>query len=243
MTAVLADRLGIRFLFDYHGKAVTPTLARMRRRGSENWGLHDVSFSVSSGEGVALIGRSGSGKTTLLRLMAGVFEPDAGSLAIQGRVASLLSIDAGLLSALTGRENAFLLGVLAGLSRRESRAAIPRVKERSGLGDHFEHPTLSFSQGMRARLAYAVAELVEPSILLLDEVHEALDHEFRAVLEQKAHGILDDGGIVIAAGHDHPMLARLAGRAIWMEGGMIREDGLFDDVRVRYIDAVESQSA
>jgi ABC-2 type transport system ATP-binding protein len=97
---------------------------------------------------------------------------------------------------------------------------------------------LTYSQGMRARLGFAVAEEVDPQILLLDEVHEALDHEFRAFLQQRAHAIVKAGGIVIAAGHDHPMLAQLCTRAIWLEDGEIREEGSFDDVQPRYLAAV-----
>lgn len=96
---------------------------------------------------------------------------------------------------------------------------------------------------MRARLGLAVAEETNPEILLLDEVHEALDHEFRGFLQERAHAILEAGGVVIAAGHDHPMLARLCTRAIWMEDGSIRDDGAFDEVQPRYLDAVEAGEA
>ena len=93
---------------------------------------------------------------------------------------------------------------------------------------------------MKARLGFAIAEEVDPKILLLDEVHEALDHEFRNFLQERAHAILEAGGVVVAAGHDHPMLARLCTRAIWMEEGSIRADGPFDDVQPRYLDAVDA---
>jgi homopolymeric O-antigen transport system ATP-binding protein len=98
---------------------------------------------------------------------------------------------------------------------------------------------LTYSQGMKARLGLAVAEEVEPQVLLLDEVHEALDHEFRNFLHQRAQTIVEAGGIVIAAGHDHPMLARLCSRAIWLENGLVRADGPFEDVRAHYVEAVE----
>jgi lipopolysaccharide transport system ATP-binding protein len=113
-----AERVGVRFCFDRHRRVVTPTTTRFRSGTTTTWGLRDVSFVVSGGEGIALIGRSGSGKTTMLRLLSGVYAPDEGMLRVRGPVASLLAIDAGLLSLLTGRENALLLGVLGGLSRR-----------------------------------------------------------------------------------------------------------------------------
>jgi lipopolysaccharide transport system ATP-binding protein len=232
---VLGDRVGVRFLFDRQSRVVTETLAHLRRRGSEGWGLRDVSFELRSGDAVALIGPSGSGKTTLLRTIAGILAPDRGRIEVEGRVASLLSIDAGLMPVLTGRENARLLGVLAGLPRAEARRRVPAVRERTGLGDEFDHPVSSYSQGMRARLGFAVAEQIEPSILLLDEVHEALDHEFRTIVEERASATVRAGGIVVAAGHDHPMLERLCGRALLLESGRLARDGPFDEIQAAYL--------
>ena len=239
---IVADRVGVQFLFDRHLRVVTPGEARLRGHGLTTWGLRDLSFEIGHGEGTALIGRSGSGKTTLLRLLAGVYTPDVGKIDIRGRVASLLSIDSGLLSLLTGRENAVLLGILAGLPRRRVVRALENVKERSGLGDAFERPVLTYSQGMRARLGIAVAEEEEPQILVLDEVHEALDHEFRHFLQERARALLDNGGIVVAAGHDHAMLASLCTQALWLDGGSLREHGPFDEVQPRYLEVVHSTS-
>jgi ABC-type polysaccharide/polyol phosphate transport system ATPase subunit len=237
------DGVGVRFYFDRHLKVLTPGAARLRPHGSTKWGVRNVSFETSGGEGIALIGPSGSGKTTMLRLLAHVYWPDEGRLEVRGRVASLLSIDAGLLALLSGRENAMLLGVLGGLSRRASRRALDAVRERSRLGEAFEQPVSTYSQGMRARLAFAVAEETEPQILLLDEVHEALDHEFRALLQERAHAIVEAGGVVVAAGHDHRMLSRLCGRALWLQDGALREDGSFEDVQPRYLEAVHAEAS
>ena len=176
MTAFMrAENVGVRFHFDRQRRVVTPTMARLRRRGATTWGLARVSFEIGPGESVALLGASGSGKTTLLRLMAGVLEPDSGSLEVGGRIGSLLSVDAGLMTPLTGRENSKLLGVLAGLSRGGSKAALEGVGERSRLGPAYDRPVSSYSQGMRARLGLTVAEETGPEVLVLDEVHEALD--------------------------------------------------------------------
>ena len=236
MTAhVTAAGLGIRFLFDHDRRVVTPALARIRRRGAETWGLRDLNLDLRGGEGVALLGPSGSGKTTLLRVLGGIYVPDEGSLSVTGRVASLLSVDAGLLSLLTGRENAELLGVLAGSTRAEARSSLPEVRERSRLGTSFDRPVSSYSQGMRARLGFAVAERSEPSILLLDEVHEALDHEFREIVRRRAEAILAAGGIVVAAGHDHPLLEQICDRAIFLKGGRVQADGTFAAVQETYL--------
>jgi len=232
---IAAESLGVRFLFDRQSRVVTSTLARLRRRGSETWGLRDVTFELEPGDAVALIGPSGSGKTTLLRTIGGILAPDRGRIVVEGQVASLLSIDAGLMPVLTGRENARLLGVLAGLPRAEARRRLRSVHERTGLADEFDRPVSSYSQGMRARLGFAVAEQVEPSILLLDEVHEALDHEFRTIVEERAAETIRDGGIVVAAGHDHPMLERLCTRALLLDQGHVGQDGPFAEVQAAYL--------
>jgi lipopolysaccharide transport system ATP-binding protein len=233
--SVTAEGLGVHFFFDRQHRVVTPTLARVRRRGSDLWGVRNLSFSIGPGEGVALIGANGTGKSTLLRAVAGVLPTDAGRLETQGRLAALLSVDAGLMPTLTGRENCLLLGVLAGLSRSAARRSLQALQERTALGDEFDHPVSSYSQGMRARLGFAVAEQISPDILLLDEVHEAIDHDSRAFVEERAHAILREGGIVMAAGHDHALLERLCGRALLLRGGRVVEDGEFAEVSRDYL--------
>lgn len=232
---VRANGLGVRFLFDRQGRPVTPTLGRLRRRGEVRWGLRGVSFEAGPGEGIALIGRSGAGKTSLLRAVAGVYPADEGGVQVSGRRASLLATDAGLMSPLTGRENAQLLAVLAGLSRREAGERMAAIEREAGIHEALGRAVGSFSLGMRARLAFAAADRADPEILLLDEVHEAFDHEFRNVLERRADELLGAGGIVMAAGHDHPMLERLCRRALLFDEGRLVADGSFVDVRDDYL--------
>ncbi|MDX6511325.1 MAG: type transport system ATP-binding protein [Gaiellaceae bacterium] len=232
---IVAEGVGVRFLFDRQSRRLSPTLARFRMRSTEMWGLRRVSCRLEPGEGVALLGLSGAGKTSLLRAFAGVYAPDEGRLEVRGRVATLLSLEAGLISSLTGRENALLLGILSGLSRAEARAALHAIRERTELGEAFERSVASYSQGMRARLSFAVSECSDPQILLLDEVHEALDHEFRDLVSGVAHELLDRGGIVVATGHDLPLLERLCGRALLLEDGGIRADGTFAEVQALYL--------
>ena len=160
---------------------------------------------------------------------------DEGDLTVHGRVGALLSVDAGLTEVLTGRENSMLLGVLAGMKRAESRAVLERVGQRSQLGQSFERPVASYSQGMSARLGFAVVEQAGPQILLLDEVHEALDHDFRATAEERARRVLAEGGIVVAAGHDHAELERLCDRAVLLRDGAIAADGPFAEVLSGYL--------
>lgn len=231
---VKADGLGVRFDFDRLNRVVTPALAHMRRVRATAWGLREFNLDLAPGDGVALIGATGSGKTTLLRALAGVMPADEGSVEVRGRVGPLLATEVGLQALLTGRENAIMLVVLAGLSLREARDRIEEVAERARLEEAFERPIHTYSQGMRARLHLATIQTVEPDVLLLDEVFEALDHEFRAVVENYARELRERGGIVVAAGHDHPALESLCPKAVWLEKGRLRAAGSFSEVVASY---------
>jgi lipopolysaccharide transport system ATP-binding protein len=226
--------LGVRFQFDRQGRPVTPAAAKIRRRCTSAWGLRGVDLVIEAGQCVALIGHNGAGKSTLLRAIAGVLAADEGSVEVRGRLGTLLSLQAGLVPLLTGRESCRLLCALAGLPRGHARSLMPQLQMRSGLGEAFDRPVSSYSQGMRARLGFASIMSTAPDILLLDEVHEALDHEFRELLGAYVTRITEDGGIVIVAGHDHEELERLAPRAVRLERGSVNADGGFADVAGHY---------
>jgi ABC-type polysaccharide/polyol phosphate transport system ATPase subunit len=228
------DDVGVLFEFDRLSRVLTPMLAKVRRVRGSSWGLRNVTASFEPGAGVALVGPTGSGKTTMLRLIAGIVAPDEGEVRVRGRIGSLLAIDAGLMPLLTGRENAELLGVLAGLSLEETRSSLELVEERSQLEDAFDRPVLTYSVGMRARLGFAVIQAIAADILLLDEVFEALDHSFRQIVEGYAKELRERGGIVVAAGHDHAALSRMCPRALLLDGGRVLEQGGFEGVIADY---------
>jgi ABC-type polysaccharide/polyol phosphate transport system ATPase subunit len=215
--AVALQDVGIRFDLDRQLRPVTPALTRLRRKCSHEWALRHINLAFNAGESVALVGPNGAGKTTLLRTIAGVLTPDEGNLCVRGRIGSLLSIEAGLMPTLTGRENAMLLGTLSGLPRTRVRGALAEIERVSGLGAAFDHPVSTYSQGMMARLGFAVVEQADPDVLLLDEVHEAIDESFRTELELRVGQIRRRGGIIIAAGHDHLMLGRLCDQTIVLD--------------------------
>jgi ABC-type polysaccharide/polyol phosphate transport system ATPase subunit len=228
--SVRVEGVGIRFLFDRQRRPVSPNAARLRGGCTSSWGLRELTVSIQAGESVALIGSNGAGKTTLLRTLAQVLYPDTGSVEVNGRVGSLLSVDAGLTAHLTGRENALLLGVLGGQTRGRARHEAEGIAARSELGEAFDRPVSTYSHGMRARLGFATVQQREPDVLLLDEVYEALDQEFRVRVEDYARELVRSGGIVVAAGHDHPELGRLCDRALALDGGRVASDGSFAEV-------------
>jgi ABC-type polysaccharide/polyol phosphate transport system ATPase subunit len=232
-----AKNLGVRFDFDRRSRVVTPTLSHIRRIRASAWGLRGVDLHFEPGAGVALIGPTGSGKTTMLRVLAGVILPDEGTIHVRGRVSSLLATEAGVGIQLTGRENAMLLAVLAGLSYDDARESMDFVGESARLEESFDRPIHTYSEGMRARLHFAVIQAITPQILLLDEVFEALDHEFRGLVADFARRLRERGGIVVAAGHDHPALDRICDRAVWLDRGEVRRDGPFDEVIPAYLSA------
>lgn len=236
---VRLEGVGVRFDFDHLGRVLTPVLTRLRRVRGTAWGLRGLDLRIEPGAGVAVVGRTGSGKTTLLRVLAGVVPPDEGSRTVTGAVGSLLATDAALAAGLTGRENAELLAVLAGMSRKEARDRIEAMAGHAHLGDAFERPVHTYSEGMRARLGFAVIQAISPAVLLLDEVFEALDHDFRARVEDYVLQLRERGGVVVAAGHDHLALGRICPRALWLDRGQVLAEGPFEEVLAAYRDSAD----
>jgi ABC-type polysaccharide/polyol phosphate transport system ATPase subunit len=209
-------------------------VAGVRRHTHARFGLRGVTFAAEPGEGIALIGPNGAGKTTLLRALAGVYEADEGRVAVRGRIAPLLSVSAGLVPMLTGREATMHLAVLAGIDAASARAELEEIRRTSELGDAFDNLVSSYSQGMQARLGFATIMRLRPEVLLLDEVHQAFDQDFRAKVEAAAGELLAGGGVVVAAGHDHAALRTICERAILLRDGRVEADGPFDEVAERY---------
>jgi ABC-type polysaccharide/polyol phosphate transport system ATPase subunit len=236
VTALRAADLGVRFLLDRHGRSVSPTIASISPRSKRVWGIRRVNLDVASGEGVALIGPNGAGKTTLLRTLAGVYAADEGTLEIRGRIGRLLSLTGALLGTLSGSENAYAVQLMTNLSRSSARAGVSQVAVCSRLGPALDRQVGSYSSGMKARLAFCAMLRSEPEVVLVDEVLGTLDHQFRKVAEARLRTVLETGGIVIAAGHDHEKLARLCNRAVLLEQGSITADGAFNEVVEGYLD-------
>lgn len=219
-------------------RTLTPGKARARsgRWTGQHWALRDVSLRLRRGEVIGFIGRNGSGKTTLLQTLAGVFDPDAGRITRRGEVSCLLSLAAGFNGNLTGRENIFLNGAVLGVARARIEASIDEVIDFSDLGGFIDAPVRTYSAGMRSRLGFSVAMLIDPDVVILDEVIRAGDAAFR----EKAGNILDRfrsgrKGILIAS-HSMELIRSQCDRVIWLDQGRIRMEGEPEAVTSAYLE-------
>jgi lipopolysaccharide transport system ATP-binding protein len=208
------------------------------------WAVRDVSFSLARGETLGLIGRNGAGKSTLLGILAGTIRQSSGSVTAAGRVASLLDLGTGFHPLETGRENAAtLLALHARLSRAEVRDRMPAVERFAGLGDRIDDPIRTYSDGMRLRLAFAAVSVLEPEIIITDEVLVVGDEEFQRRCEDWFDRFLAGGGTFVLCSHDLSQIGRLCQNTLWLEDGRPRELGETRDVVRHYREAMGSHAA
>jgi ABC-2 type transport system ATP-binding protein/lipopolysaccharide transport system ATP-binding protein len=183
--------------------------------------LDQVSLKLGEGDRVALIGHNGAGKTTLLRVLAGIYEPRVGSIRINGRVTPMFDINLGIDPESTGYENIILRGLYLGLTRAEIMARRDSVAEFTELGSFLDLPVRTYSQGMQARLAFAMATCIEPDILLLDEGIGAGDANFIDKANERLREFIAKAGILVLASHSLELVRRLCTKAFVMEHGKL----------------------
>jgi ABC-type polysaccharide/polyol phosphate transport system ATPase subunit len=196
--------------------------------------LKNVSFSVSEGETVGIVGRNGSGKSTTLKLIAGVYRATTGKVCVNGRVAALIELGAGFHGDLTGRENIVINGLVLGLSRQQIREREDRIIEFSELGDFIDSPVKQYSSGMYMRLGFAIAAEVDPDILLIDEILAVGD----AAFQQKCMARIDDfrqrGKTIIYVSHSMVSVQQLCTRALLLHQGVLMADGSTSEIYAKY---------
>lgn len=206
--------------------------------------LKDLTFDVYRGEKLGVIGRNGCGKSTLFKLLAGIFEPDSGTLAMEpGLNVQLLSLGVGFEGNLTGRENAILNGMLLGKSRQYMKARADYIREFSELGEFFEMPVFTYSSGMNARLGFSVALEADPDVLLIDEVLGVGDAHFAEKSEKAMLERFDSDATIILVTHDHNMIQRFCDRAVWIEDGVSVRVGDVMAVTKGYLDSLDLEGS
>ncbi|RAI60899.1 ABC transporter ATP-binding protein [Roseicella frigidaeris] len=234
MPHILAESLAIDFPLYHMGarslkkRILSKAPLRLREDASHRVvvsALRDLSFRIERGERVALIGHNGAGKTTLLRTLAGVYEPVAGRLEVAGLIGSLIDPSAGMDQESTGRENIVLRGLFRGLSEAESTAMADEVGAFSGLGEFLDVPVRTYSAGMQVRLSFAMATVMEPEVLLMDEWFLAGDAAFMAKAREKLTRLVNDADILVLATHDMEVVREWCTRAIRLDAGRIVADG------------------
>jgi lipopolysaccharide transport system ATP-binding protein len=198
------------------------------------WALKDVSFTLFKGECLGVIGRNGAGKSTLLGLLAGIVNPDRGILVNHGYSTSLLSLQAGFVPYLTGRENTMLSGLTLGLKKSFIREKMDAIYKFSGLGDFFDLPINSYSRGMQARLGFSIAFQLDPDVLLIDEVLGVGDEVFRNKSEEKMKEKIRSDKTVVIVSHSALTIKELCNRAVWIEDGVNKMEGGSDEVLNEY---------
>lgn len=192
----------------------------------ETWALRGVDLTVRSGECLGIIGPNGAGKTTLLRVIAGLIDHDTGTIRVRGRISALLNLGVGFDPLLTGRENVQLVGSLMGLSRAETRERVPEVIDFADIGESIDSPLRTYSSGMRARLGFATAAMmIEPHVLLLDEVMGTGDASFRERSRERVMELVSQAHAVIVTSHDMTWVAEFANYAVLLDAGRVVAEG------------------
>lgn len=188
----------------------------------EFWALKDVSFKVHKGDSVGLIGLNGSGKSTMLKTIAGVLKPTEGIVETVGSIAPLIELGAGFDMDLTARENVFLNGALLGYTRKEMNNFYEDIVSFSELDNFMDVPVKNFSSGMVSRLAFAIATIGIPDILIVDEVLSVGDFQFQEKCERRIYNMIDNGTTILFVSHSIDQVKKICNKIVWLEQGHLK---------------------
>ena len=200
--------------------------------------LKGVTLEIERGEVVGLVGHNGCGKSTLLKLMTKIIYPDKGKIEINGKISSLLELGAGFHPDMTGRENIYTNASIFGLTKKEIDGRLDEIIEFSELEEFIDSPVRTYSSGMYMRLAFSVAINVDADILLIDEILAVGDARFQAKCFNKMLELKKRGITIVIVSHDLGSIERLCNRAVWIENGKIRDEGIPHDIVAEYLDDI-----
>lgn len=200
--------------------------------------IQNISFQIKKGEAWGLIGTNGSGKSTMLKAISGIIKPYKGSIAVHGTIAPLIELGAGLDGNLTARENIFLNGCLLGHSEKYMQEHFDEIVDFAELWDFLDSPIKNYSSGMRARLGFAVATMVKPDILIVDEVLAVGDAKFRKKCENRMTEMLKQGTTLLFVSHSIDDVKRMCDHAIWLQRGHAMMIGEVNTVCDAYTEAL-----
>lgn len=212
-----------------------------RNKYEERWVLNDISFQIKKGQAVGLIGKNGCGKSTMLKLISRIIYPTEGTVQVNGRVSSLLELGAGFHPDMSGRENIYTNASIFGLTKKEIDKRLNDIIKFSELEKFIDCPVRTYSSGMYMRLAFSVAINVDADILLIDEILAVGDVSFQAKCFERLKEIKDAGTTIVLVSHSPAQIEQICDRAIWIEEGKIKQDGLPRFVGENYLALMEGK--
>ena len=215
------------------------TLFSRRRKYEKREVLKGISFEVKKGEAIGLIGHNGCGKSTTLKLLTKIMYPDSGTIEMKGRVSSLLELGAGFHPDLSGRENIYINASIFGLTKKEIDERVDDIIAFSELEEFIDNPVRTYSSGMYMRLAFAVAINVDADILLIDEILAVGDVSFQTKCFEKLKDIKAQGTTIVIVSHSLSQIEQICERSIWIDDGVVREEGIPKYVHEKYLKAME----
>ena len=211
-------------------KEFVTTALRGKLEYNDFTALNHVSFNVKKGETLGLIGHNGAGKSTMLKLISGILKPTKGSISVHGNVVPMLELGSGFDMDLTGRENIFLNGAILGYSENFLKSKYDEVVAFSGLEQFIEMPIRNYSSGMLARLAFSVASMVEPEVLIVDEILSVGDADFQEKSKARMLELMGGGTTVLFVSHSLEQIREMCDRCIWLEHGQVKVIGSANEV-------------
>ncbi|MCR5431339.1 MAG: ABC transporter ATP-binding protein [Lachnospiraceae bacterium] len=211
-------------------------LVRRKLKYKEFWALKDVSFTIRKGDRVGILGFNGAGKSTLLKVIAGVLKATEGSVTVKESVVPLLELGAGFDKDYTGAENIYLYGSMLGYKKDFIREKFDEIVEFSELGDFINVPVKNYSSGMRARLGFSIATIVDPQILILDEVLSVGDAKFKKKSAKKLKSMMKAGVTVLLVSHQSDQVRSICNKAIILDHGKLIASGKTDEICDQYED-------
>lgn len=233
MAHIIFEHVNVDFpIYNAKNRSLKNTVMQAATGGKVSFGaegtvirsLEDVTFQIHEGERVGIVGHNGAGKSTLLRALSNVYAPTAGRSEIVGEIGSLVDIGLGIDGEATGRENIFIRGALLGLKKSEIEKRFDEIVEFSELGEFINMPVRTYSSGMHLRLAFAVATIIRPEILLMDEWLSVGDASFNEKAERRLNDLVKSSRILVIASHSRELIEKTCNRAMWFEHGRLKLD-------------------
>lgn len=231
-------------LYDLADELLLKRKKEVKLRKQEFWALRNLSFELKRGESLGVIGVNGSGKTTLLKMLQGLIKPSKGSITVRGQVGALISLGAGFQPVLSGRENIFINAAILGVPKREVDRRLDEIVSFADIGQFIDAPVRTYSSGMKTRLGFAVAtHLIDPDVLLIDEVLGAGDITFRYKCMQRMKDILDSGATVVFVSHAIRMVEQMCQRTLLLNKGVVEALGPSLEVCQKYYAFADEKTA